>query len=106
MTRPSLCPPELHEHAARVVAETGPDHRNEWAETRTVAAEPGTGAAWTVRAGVREGGAGRRPGDTPEEAEEIKWLGAGGAELRGADGILEAASASFVAGFGRLSKRS
>ncbi|MFS0698287.1 hypothetical protein [Streptomyces nitrosporeus] len=68
---------------------------------------PGTGAAWTVRAGVREGDAGRRPGDTSEEAAEAaetKRLGAGGAELRRADGILEAASASFAAGFGRLSK--
>ncbi|MER5631512.1 hypothetical protein [Streptomyces nitrosporeus] len=89
-----------------MVAETGPDHRNEWAATRTVAAEPGTGAAWTVRTRVREGDAGRRPGDTPEGAAETKRLGAGDAELRRADETLEAASASFAAEFGRPWKRS
>jgi transposase len=48
----------------------------------------------------------QRPGVTSEEAAEIKRLRAEVAELRRANEILKAASASFAAQLDRPSKRS
>ncbi|MFJ6565238.1 transposase [Streptomyces sp. NPDC091412] len=60
------------------------------------AANLGIGSAETMRTWVRkaEVDAGRRPGVTSEEAAEIKRLRAENAELRRANELLKAASAS------------
>ena len=67
----------------------------------------GVGAPETVRTWVRraEVDAGRRPGVTTEEAEELKRLKRENAELRRANEILKAASAFFAAELDRPAKR-
>lgn len=84
---------EMRERAVRMVAEVRPEHPHETAAMRHVAGLLGmnteTLRLWVHRAEVD---AGKRPGTTSEEAEEIKRLKREVAELRRANEILKSAS--------------
>ena len=87
MGRPSKYPEELRERAVRMVAEVAPQYGSQWAAICAVAGKLGVGAPETVRTWVRraEVEAGRRPGVTTQEAEEVKRLKRENAELRRAN---------------------
>lgn len=88
---------EMRERAVRMVAEVRPEHPHETAALRHVAGLLGmnteTLRLWVHRAEVD---AGKRPGTTSEEAEEIKRLKREVAELRRANEILKSASVFFA----------
>ena len=96
MGRASQYPPELRERAVRMVIEVTPDYPSQWAAITAVAQKLGIGAAETLRKWVRraEIDDGQRPGLTSQEHAEIKRLKRENAELRRANEILKAASAS------------
>ena len=87
----------MRERAVRMVAEVRPEHPHETAALRHVAGLLGmnteTPRLWVHRAEVD---AGKRPGTTTEEAEEIKRLKREVAELRRANEILKSASVFFA----------
>ena len=107
MGRPSKYPEELRDRAVRMVAEIRPDYGSQWAAICAVAGKLGVGAPETVRTWVRraEVDAGKRPGVTSEQAEDIARLKREVAELRRANEILKAASAFFAAELDRPAKR-
>jgi len=107
MGRPSKYPEELRDRAVRMVAEIRPDYGSQWAAICAVAGKLGVGAPETVRTWVRraEVEAGKRPGVTSEQAEDIAKLKREVAELRRANEILKAASAFFAAELDRPAKR-
>ena len=107
MGRPSKYPEELRERAVRMVAEVAPQYGSQWAAICAVAGKLGVGAPETVRTWVRraEVEAGKRPGVTTEQAEEVVRLKREVAELRRANEILKAASAFFAAELDRPAKR-
>lgn len=107
MGRPSKYPEELRERAVRMVADVAPQYGSQWAAICAVAGKLGVGAPETVRTWVRraEVEAGKRPGVSTEEAEELKRLKREVAELRRANEILKAASAFFAAELDRPAKR-
>ena len=88
---------EMRERAVRMVAEVRPEHPHETAALRHVAGLLGmnteTLPLWVHRAEVD---AGKRPGVTTDEAEEIKRLKREVAELRRANEILKSASVFFA----------
>ena len=96
MGRPSKYPEERRERAVRMVAEIAPQYGSQWASITAVAGKLGVGATETVRTWVRraEVDAGKRPGVTTQEAEELKRLKRENAELRRANEILKAAAIS------------
>lgn len=107
MARPSKYPEELRERAVRMVAEVAPQYGSQWAAITAVAGKLGVGAPETVRTWVRraEVDAGKRPGVTTEEAEELKRLKRENAELRRANEILKAAAIFFGAELDRPGRR-
>lgn len=107
MGRPSKYPLELRERAVRMVAEVTPDYDSQWAAICAVAGKLGIGSAETLRTWVRraEVDAGRRPGLTSEQSEELKRLKRENAELRRANEILKAAAAFFGAELDRPGRR-
>ena len=107
MARPSKYPEELRERAVRMVAEIAPQYGSQWAAICAVADKLGVGAPETVRTWVRraEVDAGKRPGVTTEEAEELKRLKRENAELRRANEILKAAAIFFGAELDRPGRR-
>jgi transposase len=82
-----------------MVDEIRGDHDSEWAAMCQVADLLGVGTPETVRKWCRrvEVDAGRRPGLSSEEAEQIRALKRENAELRRANAILKAASTFFAA---------
>lgn len=92
-------PQELRERAVRLVAEVREQHESEWAAIGSVAAKLGIGSAETLRKWVRqdEVDAGRRPGVTTVESDELRRLRAENRELRRANEILRAAAGFFAA---------
>lgn len=88
---------EMRERAVRMVAEVRSEHPHETAAMRHVAGLLGmnteTLRLWVHRAEVD---AGKRPGTTTDEAEEIKRLKRENAELRRANEILKSASVFFA----------
>lgn len=88
---------EMRERAVRMVAEVRPEHPHETAALRHVAGLLGmnteTLRLWVHRAEID---AGKRPGTTTEEAEEIKRLKREVAELRRANEILKSAPMFFA----------
>ena len=88
---------EMRERAVRMVAEVRSEHPHETAALRHVAGLLGmnteTLRLWVHRAEVD---AGKRPGTTSDEAEEIKRLKREVAELRRANEILKSASVFFA----------
>ena len=97
MARPSKYPEELRDRAVRMVAEIAPQHGSQWAAITAVADKLVVGAPETVRTWVRraEIDAGKRPGVTTQDAEELKRLKRESAELRRANENLKAAAAIF-----------
>ncbi len=99
-------PPELKERSVRMVKDHRGDYPSRMAAIRSVATKMGvhwtTLHAWTKQA---ETDAGKRPGLTTEETEELRQLRRENKELRRANEILKSASAFFAAEFdGRHSK--
>jgi transposase len=82
-----------------MVAQIAGDHESQWAAISEVARLLGIGTAETVRKWVRQAevDAAQRPGTTRDESAELKRLRRENAELKRANGILEAASTSFAA---------
>jgi transposase len=90
-------PPELREHAVRMVAEVRPDYPSDWPAICAVASRLGIGSAETLRKWVRQAevDAGTRPGVSSEESAETKRLKRENAELRRAN-VLKRSVALWV----------
>jgi transposase len=97
MARPSKFSNEVQERAVRLVLEHQAEHDSQWAAISSVAAKigctPETLRRWVRRA---ETDAGKRPGLTTNEREEMKRLQREVFELRRANEILRKASAYFA----------
>ncbi len=91
--------PEIKERAVRLVAEVRGQHSSEWAAIGSVAEKLGITNRETLRKWVRDAevDAGRRPGVTSVESEELRRLRAENRELRRANEILRAAAGFFAA---------
>ena len=92
-------PAELKQRAVRMYVEIRPDHETDMAGMARVSQLLGIATAETVRKWIRQAEVdqGARPGVTSEESAEVERLKRENAELRRANGILKAASASFAA---------
>ena len=106
MARPSRYSAEFRARAMRLVAEARPEHDTEWAAITSVAHKLGVSSE-TLRKWIRlaEVDGGQRPGTTTEESAELKRLRRENAELRRANEILKAASASCAAELDRRGPR-
>jgi transposase len=99
MSRPSSYSPELRQRAVRMVAESKADYASEFEAIKSIALKLGIGSAETLRKWVRraEIDAGRRPGVSTGESEQLKALRRENAELRRANEILKSAASFFAA---------
>ena len=97
----------LRERAVRMVHGVAAGYGLQWAAICAVADTLGVAVPETVRTWVRraEVDAGKRPGVTTAEAEELKRLKRENAELRRANEIVKAASAFFAAELDRPANR-
>ena len=97
MGRPSRYSPEVRDRAVRLVLEHEDQYPSQWAGIQSVAAKIGC-TAETLRKWVRqaERDAGRRPGLSTEEREQLKELQRENRELKRANEILRKASAYFA----------
>ena len=97
MTRANRYSPEVQERAVRMVHEQESEHSSRWATIVSIAEKIGC-APETLRKWVRqsERDAGRRPGLTTEEREQLKELRRENRELKRANEILRKASAFFA----------
>jgi transposase len=97
MARPSKFSPEVRERAVRLVLEGRGEHGSQWAAITSIAAKIGctqeTLRRWVLQA---ERDAGKRPGLTTVEREELKKLQRENFELKRANEILRKASAYFA----------
>jgi transposase len=97
MGRKSRYPTEVRERAVRLVTETLREHESEWAAMISVAGKigctPETLRKWTRRVQID---AGKRPGLTTSEREQLKLLERENRELKRANEILRKASAFFA----------
>jgi transposase len=91
-----------------MVREVRDDYPSEYAAITAVASKLGIGNPETLRGWVRKMqiDAGERPGQTTDDAEELRRLRRENAELRRANEILKAASAFFAAELDRPQRRS
>ena len=89
--------PEVKERAVRMVLEREREHDSQWAAIRSISSKIGCSAE-ALRNWVRqaERDAGRRPGLTTAEREELKKLKRENFELKRANEILRKASAFFA----------
>ena len=89
--------PEVKERAVRMVLEREREHDSQWAAIRSISSKIGCSAE-ALRNWVRqaERDAGRRPGLTTAEREELKRLKRENFELKRANEILRKASAFFA----------
>ena len=99
-------PRELRERAVRLVFDAEANYSSQWAAIISIGQQLGVNHE-TLRKWVRqaEQDAGRRPGPTTEERDELKRLRAENAELRRANEILKSAAAFFGAELDRRPKR-
>ena len=90
-----------------MVAEIRDQHESEWAAITQVSQLLGIGSAETVRKWTRQAeiDVGARPGVTTEESAEVKRLRRENAELKRANAILKAASASRPSWTGQVGDR-
>ena len=97
MARPGKYPADFRERAVRMVFEHASEHPSQWAAITTISRQLGINHE-TLRTWVRqaEADAGRRPGPTTDQLEELKKLRHENAELRRANEILKAASVFFA----------
>jgi transposase len=97
MARPSKYSPELRERAVRMVFDHAHAHPSQWAAIRSVAEKLGC-TAEILRRWVRqaERDAGRRPGLTTSERDELKRLQRENVEPKRANEILKKAAAFFA----------
>jgi transposase len=97
MGRPSKYSPELRERAIRMVFDHAPEYPSQWAAMRSVAEKLGC-TVEALRRWVRqaETNAGKRPGLTTSERDELKRLQRENFELKRANEILRKASAFFA----------
>ena len=88
---------EVRERAVRMVHEQEPSHSSRWATlvsiSQKIGCTPETLRKWVERGEVD---AGRRPGMTSSELEELKALKRENQELKRANEILRKASAFFA----------
>jgi len=97
MSRPSRYSPEVRERAVRLVFEHRDEYESEWAAITSIASKIGCSTE-TLRNWVRrsERDAGRRPGLTTSQQDELRELRREVKELRRANEILRKASAYFA----------
>ncbi len=97
MGRASRYSPEVRERAVRLVFEHERQYESQWAAIRSVAGKIGCSPE-TLRKWVRqaERDAGRRPGLSTEEREQLKELKRDNRELKRANEILRKAAAYFA----------
>ena len=97
MTRANRYSPEVRERAVRMVHEQESAHSSRWATVVSIAEKigctPETLRKWVQRAEID---AGRRPGRTTSELDELKALKRENRELKRANEILKSASAFFA----------
>jgi transposase-like protein len=97
MGRPSQFSAEVRERAVRLVLENRDEHTSQWAAITSIASKIGctreTLRRWVIQA---ERDAGKLPGLTTTEREELKKLQREVFELRRANEILRKASAYFA----------
>ena len=106
MARASKYSPEVRERAVRMVFDHGGGYDSQWAAIRSIADKVGCSSE-TLRNWVRqaERDAGRRPGLSSEQLDELKELRRENRELRRANEILKSAAAFFGAELDRQPKR-
>jgi transposase len=97
MGRRSKYSPELRERAVRMIQEHTPEYPSQWIAIRSVAEKLGCSVE-ALRRWVRqaERDAGKRPGLTTDERQELKRLQRENVELKRANEILRKASAFFA----------
>ena len=97
MGRSSRFSAEVRERAVRMVSEHASAHDSEWAAICSIAEKIGC-ASETLRKWVRQSqrDAGKRPGLTSDEREQLKQLQRENRELKRANEILRKASAFFA----------
>ena len=99
-------PDEMRERAVRMLLEHQHEYPSQWKAIESISEKLNINHE-TLRIWVRcaEVDAGKRPGPTSDQLEELKKLRRENAELRRANDILKAASAFFGAELDRQSRR-
>ena len=97
MKRQKRYSPEFHDRAVRLVQELQKEGHSQWSAMQSISQKLGC-TPESIRRWVRRAqrDAGKRPGMTTSEAEELKQLRRENRELKRANEILKSASAFFA----------